>query len=412
MIEIIFEFSLSAFENTYLLWFYLTLINQKWKIKNLVMYIILMSCIQFAKDSMMDFGGLSSFVDCFIAVVALYLVAFKKNTMTFLSAIIIYSIDHFSVICFVSIAIELSIDVASTLIFGLPRIIFCLFLKSFTILLFMYLVKPLKKLREIISYGAMNLFSIILAVSMFCLSYVYGNSQGNEQIFIYTAFLTVILLMVYYLFYLSCDAMKRSADAQMIAAMMELTTEQTHCIQQEHEEYRKIKHDLNNQLSVLYSLQKQGQYKEVESTLAKLCEDSHFANKTITSNLYIDAVFRQKMKQFEGIEFHLDITLSKDFEIEGKDVISLLSNIIDNGCEELIRIEEKTFDLKMKADKSKMIIYTRNKMRKNPSLNTTDKDKRYHGYGLKIIKEIVEKYNGVLSITTGDYFEMKITMML
>ena len=51
-----------------------------------------------------------------------------------------------------------------------------------------------------------------------------------------------------------------------------------------------------------------------------------------------------------------------------------------------------------------------NTCRKNNSL-TTDKTGKEHGYGLKIIREIVEKYNGMLDIEMKEEFRMEISIL-
>ena len=53
------------------------------------------------------------------------------------------------------------------------------------------------------------------------------------------------------------------------------------------------------------------------------------------------------MNEYQDIEFHLDIQVTKDCVIDGKYIISLLSNIIDNACEELRRIKEIDFKAKL-----------------------------------------------------------------
>ena len=48
-------------------------------------------------------------------------------------------------------------------------------------------------------------------------------------------------------------------------------------------------------------------------------------------------------------------------------------------------------------------------LRNNPQLNTTNKDYTGHGYGIKSIKKLVEKYNGDINITEeNNYFVVHI----
>lgn len=44
---------------------------------------------------------------------------------------------------------------------------------------------------------------------------------------------------------------------------------------------------------------------------------------------------------------------------------------------------------------------------------TTKQDKRFHGYGMKSIRKIVEKYNGSVTVNAKDgWFELRILMVV
>lgn len=410
MMELLFEFSLNVIDFSYILWFYSLLINEKNTRNKFIIAVLLFSSFQFLKDSTLIFGGFSNFIDSAIAVAFLIIYTKKKNFQNFISAIIIESILMLSIVSFVAIALELSINIESTLQFGLSRLLFCILLKMFTILLFYILVKPLKQLYNIMNYGEMRIFSLLLIVSLTCLSYVYGNSRGNEQIFFYTAYLSIILLFVYYMFYLYCKVSKDFANSQTMSAIMEMTKDQIAIIDSEYEQYRKLRHDINNQLSILYDLQKQGHYAEVMETLEKYHGDIEANHSTLTGNIYLDAILRLKIKQYKDISIDLEVMVSKDIPMEGKDIVSLLSNIIDNACEELYKTGDRDFKLSIKGDHSKLQIFAKNRMRSNHAL-VSEKDTKYHGFGLKIIHEIIEKNDGNIDIKTDDFFTIKILII-
>jgi sensor histidine kinase regulating citrate/malate metabolism len=92
------------------------------------------------------------------------------------------------------------------------------------------------------------------------------------------------------------------------------------------------------------------------------------------------------------------------------DLCSVFGNALDNAIESALKID----DLEKRL--IKIAIYSKNKLLliriENFFLNplqifngnflTTKKDTQYHGYGLKSIKSIVEKYGGSVSITTNN----------
>lgn len=50
---------------------------------------------------------------------------------------------------------------------------------------------------------------------------------------------------------------------------------------------------------------------------------------------------------------------------------------------------------------------------KNGKIQTSKEDKAYHGYGLKSMKNIVKKYNGIMKISTeDDIFRLTMTFTI
>lgn len=407
MIENLFEYSLNLIDYTYLLYFYLVLIDKKWEWKKALVSIFFISLVQFGKDTTLDFGGFSVFVDVFLATGFLFVYGRMYTILRILNALMIYSILKFTTIFFVSLAIELSVDVPSTLVFGMNRLIFSFILKCFTIVVLMYCIKPFKRLCEIMALDMVKPMSIIISVSMFGLSYVYGNSVNDESILIYTFFLTIILVFVYFLFYRYCVVIKETADYHLREEVMALRVQHIEEVEKEHQQVRKIRHDIRNQLMIMSALLREKKYTELENVLYPLFTGLEGDKVPLSDNMYIDAILYQKMSQYPDIEFKLEISVKPNFEFEGRDLISLLTNIIDNACEELYRIKKNSFTLHVKGNETQLCIMERNACRSNHSLKT-DRDKKDHGLGLTIINDIVAKYNGDLQIDVQENFTIKI----
>lgn len=152
-------------------------------------------------------------------------------------------------------------------------------------------------------------------------------------------------------------------------------------------------------------------YDEVEQNLSDLTEELDVSKVSISGNVYIDAVLRQKMVEYSDIEFQLDLVVTNDFKMNGTDLVSLLTNIIDNACEELRRIQGSEMILNIKGSGKQLIITERNICRRNHDFETT-KNKKEHGYGLKIIQEIANKYDGnVEKHIIDDVYELSVFIL-
>ena len=98
------------------------------------------------------------------------------------------------------------------------------------------------------------------------------------------------------------------------------------------------------------------------------------------------------------------------------DISIILSNLLDNAIESSLKQEpvNRFIDIQMFKRMGMNNIIIRNYigtsvLRNNPQLNTTNKDDTGHGYGIKSIKKLVEKYNGDINITEeNNYFVVHI----
>ena len=123
------------------------------------------------------------------------------------------------------------------------------------------------------------------------------------------------------------------------------------------------------------------------------------------NNKIINAVLSSKAKKcsIAGIVLQVELRLPDHLLIRDIDLMSLFSNLLDNAIEGCLRIpiKEKYISLKTSIIGEYITVKIINsKSKENITLKSKDKfiswkkDKKLHGYGLKIIEEIVERYEG------------------
>ena len=171
-----------------------------------------------------------------------------------------------------------------------------------------------------------------------------------------------------------------------------------------------LKAEANSEKSTQYLEQME---KEIKSYEAQ--------NKT--GNKVLDAVLTSKSLycQNKGIVFTCvaDGTLL-NFMAE-MDISALFGNILDNaieGAEKIPEKEKRLIHLSVAEQKSFLRIRVENYCEekivfKNGIPQTTKKDKRFHGFGMKSIQSTVKKYGG--SVTAGvrdNWFELRILIPL
>jgi hypothetical protein len=89
--------------------------------------------------------------------------------------------------------------------------------------------------------------------------------------------------------------------------------------------------------------------------------------------------------------------LSDDLSIEELDLTVLVSNMIKNAAESLKKQEHGYVEVNFIEENLFIYIVMKNSCVEDDSHMTTSKNKRHHGFGLKNIKKIVKKYDGVYS---------------
>lgn len=406
MIELIFEFCMSCFVCGYLLYFYSLLASEEWKWKKSIFFIFVMGIVQTIYERNFE----SNYFETFLYVIFFLAYSRNFNIKNIVCAFVIDGFYETLVPIILLFTVNLfSFNVQDVLVYGRTRIIFCIFLHTIIIFCLFISVKPLS---EIKNYINRKTFSLICLTTIFInsgIDYIHELSKVDSN-FKLVFYVLILGCLFYYLLMKYCITIKKNMDLEIMNKTMQLTNKHVEDLEAEHEEIRKLKHDMKNQLRVLYELQTNKHYDKVEHTLKNLVDGFELEKTSISGNIYVDAILRQKKKQYNNIYFNLDIILAKDFFMDGKDIISLLSNLIDNACEELNRINETELLLTMKGNNNQLTIHQTNACRKNHKL-ITEKDRRYHGYGLRIIDDIVNKYDGAIERNITDKFECKIFLL-
>ena len=176
-------------------------------------------------------------------------------------------------------------------------------------------------------------------------------------------------------------------------------------------------HDLKHQINLLKSgadSEKAGEYLEQMEREIKIHETQ---NKT--GNKVLDTILTSKSMhcQRHGIELKFMGEGQLLNFMEDMDISALFGNMLDNAIESVVKIKDRQkrlISLHVIQDKQFIRIRTENYCEENVQFQdgipiTTKKDKRFHGYGMKSMKKIVEKYGGsVMAGKANNWFELKI----
>lgn len=184
-----------------------------------------------------------------------------------------------------------------------------------------------------------------------------------------------------------------------------------------HEIYEKnkaVSHDLKRHIQLIDKMIQDAKYNEALSYLDTVKKDIHNKNRLETKREvlnYIVDLFLQKAEETQ-IRCIVGINHTLDF-IDDVGICILLGNLLDN-CIDAQRYVSKHrhVSLHIKVIDDAVVIKVANSYEPNAIVKKgmrfiSNKDQSgNHGYGMKNIEEIVNKYQGTMEITEGDDFQV------
>ena len=177
-------------------------------------------------------------------------------------------------------------------------------------------------------------------------------------------------------------------------------------------------HDYINHLKVIQDLGRKGNLKAQEKYIdEQISEVSHSQDVFETGSPIVDAVINRKYLEAKekGISFLVEADNLTNLSISSSDLVTILSNMLDNAIEAAEQCEEKRITLKMQMSGDLLLIDSTNTMNAptdtGSRFHTTKPDKANHGYGIGNIKRAVDNNGGQCMIESKDgLFHITIVM--
>lgn len=252
--------------------------------------------------------------------------------------------------------------------------------------------------------------SIVNLLVIFYISMILNDYNVGMQNLMVSISLGSLLIvaMTYYIFIKLNEFYDERSNYKIIEIKNELLSKAIEEKEKVYKEIRRINHDFKNHVICIENLIKEG---KSESAIKYINNLQNKAFKTYTwintGNDVVDAVLNQKKSEASSKNINMDVKVSipKDIGIEPLDLCTILGNALDNSIEANEKIQDEAqryIKVIMNPYKDYLFIEISNPSIINPidedgKLRTTKKDKENHGFGIKSIESVVEKYNGMLS---------------
>ena len=218
----------------------------------------------------------------------------------------------------------------------------------------------------------------------------------------------MIVIITYYIFMKLNTFYKERSNFRIVEIKNEMLQKEMEEKEIIYERIRKIHHDFKNHIICIEKLLEQEKFESANEYIEGLKEEVVETYTWIkTGNDVVDAILNQKKSEGikKNIKVDIKVNIPEEIDINPLDLCTILGNALDNSIEANEKIEDKNrrnIYVKINPYKDYLFIEILNPTLVNPideegKLNTTKRDSINHGFGMKSIKSVVEKYNGILS---------------
>ena len=265
----------------------------------------------------------------------------------------------------------------------------------------------------------LSIFLVIEIILFILTIYSFYYKSLKQNIFIFT--IIILNIVAFYFYILICRNQKKQAyldtQKELMKKQAKIQEEYNLVIKENYKIMEKIKN------SIYFELDKNNldalQNKTIKDYVNQLInKKSSFYLTNYCENKIIDAILYNKslICKKNDINIFIEVYLKDNLLIKEIDLISIFTNLLDNAIEAsmFLNKEDRKISINSRIINNYLVLKITNNYNNsiiNANFSTIKKDKENHGFGIKIIKEIVKKYDGTLKINKTDKtIEFSITL--
>ena len=197
---------------------------------------------------------------------------------------------------------------------------------------------------------------------------------------------------------------KEMQNLQLTNEIEKIKTEQLHydILAHQNRQLMAYAHDAKNHLLTIRDL---NDNPEIEEYIGEMLNSlGSYSNIADSGNTTLDVILNRYKIQcdLQNVDFIFDIRADNLQFMSSYDLVTVLSNSMDNAMEAVANCDEKYIRLTTTARSNHTLLTISNTCSTPPEMKqgmpqTTKKDKKAHGLGLKNVRKTVRKYAGDIS---------------
>ncbi|MBU5474120.1 sensor histidine kinase [Roseburia sp. MSJ-14] len=287
--------------------------------------------------------------------------------------------------------------------------------------------KVFQRVAKVILYICIAIMMIALPATVTGLAYLgreINNPALTSKLQILTdIFLFSMIALAIFIIYVNNTNKRMKRYLEMEKTLKDTQKNYYEAMLAKEEDTRRFRHDVLNHLIALGELARQGEMKpvadyveEIQGDIVKIQQKCYSIGNTI-----IDAFLNYYVQMLEeDVEVSVTGCLTQEIAISDVELCTIFSNLIKNSVEELKKNGEgkKYLKIKVSSGQQAFKIEISNSISREGEIQgelpeTTKKDKKNHGIGLRNVTETVEKNEGIFEWKAADAcFQAVVTLPL
>lgn len=387
--------------------------SQKTECTILFLCYIFLCAISLQKSVLLN---LVLFIFCnFITIIALYRI---KWFVTLFHVTLITSIMCLSELLILSIDSHFAINFHTKHLYSYKLIVLSIFSKLiyfFILQLIILISKNNRKQNTKLNIEIFSLYLIpvistfIIATLIFiCLS-VRLSTPLTCLIFISAILLLIINLLTFWFYNYTQQKNYEFTKLQLQLQKEYDSAEYYKMLLKQDEEQKILIHDIKNHLQSISALNEQGAQKKITTYIDQIIHSPNLQNSVrICDNALLNAILVRYIRNCEEKKIALRADIRKGLLefLTYDELTALFCNLLDNAVEAASEIPNSYIELSVtyQENASLTMLSMINSCLKNPFSEKTGKllshkqNSLRHGYGMKSVQNIAEKYNGAMEI--------------
>lgn len=250
-------------------------------------------------------------------------------------------------------------------------------------------------------------FWIIITLASFCIT-TQLNPFMEGMVAVSALLLLIINLLVFSIYRYNQQKEAEAVELQLQLQKEFDSVEYYKMLLQEHENQSILIHDIKKHLQSLSMLNEQNERDKIANYIECIIHSSALQNSVrVCDHELLNAILcrYQHNCHEKSVSFRTDIRSGCVDFMSDNDLTVLFCNLLDNGLEAASLLPDSFIELNVgrKSGTSLIVLTMINSCRVNPfspsgRLITTKQNRKMHGFGLKSIKRIVEKYHGEMKL--------------